>query len=96
MTATLSRAEQLRNDLENMQFSRKYLIGVLAELEQLGRTHTKEYANVKKNYDILGNNVRRVEAELERVEMELSEIIDEELIGMDTEDFLELWEEVIK
>ena len=64
MTATLSRAEQLRNDLENMQFSRKYLIGVLAELEQLGRTHTKEYANVKKNYDILGNNVRRVEAEL--------------------------------
>ena len=91
MTATLSRAEQLRNDLENMQFSRKYLIGVLAELEQLGRTHTKEYANVKKNYDILGNNVRRVEAELERVEMELSEFIDEEIIGMDTEDFLELW-----
>lgn len=96
MTAMLSRAEQLRNDLENMQFSRKYLIGVLAELEQLGRTHTKEYANVKKNYDILGNNVRRVETELERVEMELSEFIDEELIGMDTEDFLELWEEMIK
>ena len=68
MTATLSRAEQLRNDLENMQFSRKYLIGVLAELEQLGRTHTREYANVKQNYDILGNNIRRVQAELEKVE----------------------------
>lgn len=68
MTATLSRAEQLRNDLENMQFSRKYLIGVLAELEQLGRTHTREYANVKKNYDTIGNNIRRVQAELERVE----------------------------
>lgn len=68
MTATISRAEQLRNDLENMQFSRKYLIGVLAELEQLGRTHTREYTNVKKNYDTIGNNIRRVEAELERVE----------------------------
>ena len=68
MTATLSRAEQLRNDLENMQFSRKYLIGVLAELEQLGRTHTREYANVKQNYDILGNNIRRVQSELERAE----------------------------
>lgn len=68
MTATLSRAEQLRNDLENMQFSRKYLIGVLAELEQLGRTHTREYANVKQNYDTLGNNIRRVKAELEKVE----------------------------
>ena len=68
MTATLSRAEQLRNDLENMQFSRKYLIGVLAELEQLGRTHTREYANVKKNYDTLGNNIRRIQTELEKVE----------------------------
>ena len=68
MTATLSRAEQLRNDIENMQFSRKYLIGVLAELEQLGRTHTREYANVKQNYDILGNNIRRVQTELERAE----------------------------
>ena len=94
MTATLSRAEQLRNDLENMQFSRKYLIGVLAELEQLGRTHTREYANVKQNYDTLGNNIRRVQAELEKVEMELSEMIDEELIGMDTDEFLELWKGV--
>ena len=68
MTATLSRAKQLRNDLENMQFSRKYLLGVLSELEQLGRTHTKEYANVKQNYDTLGNNIRRVQAELEKVE----------------------------
>ena len=94
MTETLSRAEQLRNDLENMQFSRKYLIGVLAELEQLGRTHKREYANVKQNYNTIVNNIKRVEAELEKVEMELSEIIDEELIGMDTEDFLELWKRV--
>ena len=94
MTATLSRAEQLRNDLENMLFSRKYLIGVLAELEQLGRTHTREYTNVKKNYDTLGNNIRRVETALEKVEMELSEIIDEELIGMDADEFLELWKGV--
>ena len=92
MTATLSRAEQLRNDLENMQFSRKFLIGVLSELEQLGRTHTKDYVNVKRNYNVLGNNIRRLQAELEKVEMELSEMIDEELIGMDTEEFLELWD----
>ena len=68
MTATLSRAEALRNDIENMQFSRKYLIGVLAELEQLGRTHTQEYKTAKANFDILGKNIRRIEAELERVE----------------------------
>ena len=68
MNATLSRAEQLRNDLENMHFHARYLIGLLVELEQLGRTHTKEYANVKKNYDTLGNNIRRVQAELEKVE----------------------------
>ena len=68
MTATLSRAEELRNDLENMQFSRKYLLGVLAELEQLGRTHMREYANAKQNYDTLGKNIRRVEVELEKVE----------------------------
>lgn len=96
MTATLSRAEQLRNDLENMQFSRKYLLGVLSELEQLGRTHTNDYANVKQNYDTLGNNIRRVQAELEKVEMELSEMIDEELIEIDTDEFLELWEEIIE
>ena len=68
MTATLSRAEALRIDIENMQFSRKYLLGVLSELEQLGRTHTKDYANVKQNYDTLGNNIRKVQAELEKVE----------------------------
>ena len=68
------------------------LIGVLAELEQLGRTHTQEYKTAKANFDTLGKNIRRIEAELEKVEMELSEMIDEELIGMDTEDFLELWE----
>ena len=68
MTATLSRAEQLRNDIENMQFSRKYLIGVLAELEQLGRTHTQEYKTAKANFDTLGKNIQRVQTELERVE----------------------------
>ena len=68
MTATLSRAEALRNDIENMQFSRKYLIGVLAELEQLGRTHTQEYKTAKANFDTLGKNIRRVQTELERVE----------------------------
>ena len=28
----------------------------------------KEYANVKQNYDTLGNNIRRVQTELERAE----------------------------
>ena len=40
MTETLSRADELRNDLDNLHFACKYYIGVLAELEQLGRTHT--------------------------------------------------------
>lgn len=68
MTATISRAEQLRNDLENMQFSRKYLIGVLAELEQLGRTHTAEFKTAEANIRVLKNNIKRVEEELKNVE----------------------------
>lgn len=68
MTATLSRAEQLRNDLENMHFHARYLIGLLAELEQLGRTHTADFKTAEANVRILKNNIKRVKAELERVE----------------------------
>ena len=68
MTATLSRAEQLRNDIENMQFSRKYLIGVLAELEQLGRTHTEDYKKTKRNVNVLKANIRKLKEELEAEE----------------------------
>lgn len=68
MTETLTRAEQLRYDLDNLHFTCKYHIGVLAELEQLGRTHTRDYQNVKRNVEVLQNNIRRVEAELEAEE----------------------------
>ena len=68
MTETLSRAEELRNDLDNMHFGCRYYIGVLAELEQLGRTHTAEFKRIEENVRILKNNIRRVERELEAVE----------------------------
>ena len=71
MTTTLSRIDDLRNDLENMHVSIRYYIGILAELEQLGKTGTKEFQSVEKTVNILKQNARRVEAEIERLEEEL-------------------------
>ena len=74
MTATLSRIDDLRNDLENMHVSIRYYIGILAELEQLGRTDSKEFKSIEKAVNVLKNNARRVEAEIERLEEETFEI----------------------
>ena len=68
MTATLSRAEQLRNDLENLHFACRYYIGVLAELEQLGKTHTTEFKKAEQNINVLKKNIRTLEAKLEEEE----------------------------
>ena len=70
MTTTLSRAEELRNDLDNLHFTKKYLIGVLAELEDIGRTNTQEFKRTEQNLFIVNNNIRRIEKELEKVEAE--------------------------
>ena len=64
----MSRAEDLRNDLENMLFTCRYYIGILAELEQLGRTHTKQFKQTEKNVNALKHNIRRLRAELEAEE----------------------------
>ena len=74
MTTTLSRIDDLRNDLENMHVSIRYYIGILAELEQLGRTDSKEFKSIEKAVNVLKNNARRVEAEIERLEEETFEI----------------------
>ena len=71
MTATLSRIDDLRNDLENMHVSIRYYIGILVELEQLGRTNSEEFRGIEKAANILKQNARRVEAEIERLEEEL-------------------------
>ena len=89
MTATLTRAEELRNDIENLCFSIRFQIGVLAELEQLGRTHTAEYKKTEQNVEVLKKNKAKLETELE---VEESRLFDEELVNMDTDEFLELWE----
>lgn len=65
MTTTLSRADELRNDIENMRFTCKYYVGVLAELEQLGRTQTQSFKRIAENIRILKHNIKRVEKELE-------------------------------
>ena len=70
MTNKLSRTDELRNDLDNLHFSLKYYIGVLAELEQLGKTHTKEFKEIESGLNTLKHNIRRVEEELERIESE--------------------------
>ena len=77
MTETITRIEELRNDLENLHFSCRYYIGVLAELEQLGRTHTEEFKRIEENVRILKHNIRRINEEIERIEAEaLDEIVD--------------------
>ena len=60
----MCRAEELRNDLENLYFTCRYYIGVLAELEQLGRTHTAQFKQTEKNVNVLRHNIRRLEKEL--------------------------------
>ena len=76
----MTRAEELRNDLENLHFTCRYYIGVLAELEQLGRTHTAAFKVAEKNVNVLKHNIRRIESELEAEEArEFDEEIDEEI-----------------
>ena len=68
MTVTTSRAEELRNDLENINFTCRYYIGILAELEQLGKTHTAEFKTAEANVNVLKKNIKRIEKELEAEE----------------------------
>ena len=66
----MTRTEELRNDLENLRFTCRYYIGVLAELEQLGRTHTQKYKVCERNLEILKYNKKRLEEKLEHIEAE--------------------------
>ena len=68
MTYTMTRAEELRNDLDNLHFTCRYYIGILAELEQLGKTHTAEFKTAEANVNVLKKNIRRIEKELEAEE----------------------------
>lgn len=70
MTATLSRADELRNDLNNLSFTIKHLFGVLSELEWDGASNSAEYKRIQKNIDVLKKNKTRLENELEKVESE--------------------------
>ena len=69
MIGTFTRAEDLRNDLDNLHFILRYNIGVLAELEQLGRTHTEDFKKTEANVNILKKNIKRVEDELEKIDI---------------------------
>ena len=89
MTATLNRTEELRNDIDNLCFAIRFQYGVLSELEELGRTHTAEYKRTERNIEVLKKNKAKLEAELEAEE---SRLLEEELVNMDTDEFLELWE----
>ena len=68
MINQLSRADELRNDLDNLHFTCRYYIGVLAELEQLGKTHTEGFKRTERNVNVLKNNIKRLEQELEAEE----------------------------
>ena len=68
MTVIQSRAEELRCAIENLYFTRRYLFGVLAELEDLGRTGTKTFKNTERNLKTINANIKRLESELETEE----------------------------
>ena len=68
MTKPITRADELRNDIENLHFTIRYYIGVLAELEQLGRTHTEDFKRTEANVNVLKTNIRKLKEELEAEE----------------------------
>lgn len=68
MTQTLTRAEELHNDLDNLHFTKRCLIEALANLELVGKTHTWDYQRTEMNLNILNKNIKRIEAELEKIE----------------------------
>ena len=68
MTASLTRAEELRNDLDNLHFTARFLIGNLAELEDMGQMGSKNYIKVQNNLNVVKSNIRRIEAELQTEE----------------------------
>ena len=76
MTETLCRAEQLRNDLNNLHFTKRHLIEILAELESLGRTNSADFKRTEANLRVINNNIRRIESELEAEE---ARVFDEEV-----------------
>lgn len=88
MTNTLSRADELRNDLDNLHFTKRFIIGVLAELEDLGRTNSSDFRRTEANLRVVNNNIRRLEAELEAEE---SAWIEAELDKIDANELVELW-----
>lgn len=60
----MCRDEEIRNDLENLEFTRRYIFGCLAELEDLGLTHTRRFKELERNVEIINHNIRRLEKEL--------------------------------
>ena len=68
MTQTLTRAEEMRNDLDTLHYNKRYLVQTLANLELVGKTNTWEYQRAELNLNIINKNIRRIEAELECVE----------------------------
>ena len=68
MTTKLTRAEELRNDLENLYFNFGCNCKMLYELDILGQTHTAKYKKAKADVDVLKKNIKRVKAELDAEE----------------------------
>lgn len=63
---TITRTDELRNDIDNLYFTARYYVGVLAELEQLGRSNTQQFKQTEKNLNTIKANIRRLEKEYNR------------------------------
>ena len=64
----MSRAEELREAIDNLCFSRKYYFGVLTEMEQTGFGYGPKYKQVENTIQTITRNIYRLSEELEKVE----------------------------
>ena len=66
--SVLTRAEELREALDNLYFTRKYYFGILAEMEFNGQGFGPEYKRIGGIINIINKNILRLENKLEKAE----------------------------
>ena len=85
----MTRAKEIRNDIDTLYANKKYYIGVLAELEDMGLTHTKDFKYIQKGVQTINNNIKRLEKELK--DIEYSDWLNEEIGKIDATEILSFW-----
>lgn len=64
----MSRLHELQNDIETLEYSKRRVLRRLAELEEMGLTHSPEFKALEEQIRVCNNNIRAIEAEMIRLE----------------------------